>query len=73
MAFGPLQIWAEGEGFEPPGLSACGFQDRRIKPLCHPSMLIRQETALHVVSATEGAETCESVRTLVTTALVYAM
>ena len=28
---------AEGEGFEPPGLSASDFQDHRIKPLCHPS------------------------------------
>jgi hypothetical protein len=28
---------AEGEGFEPPDLSVCGFQDRRLKPLGHPS------------------------------------
>lgn len=28
---------AEGVGFEPTGLSTNGFQDRRIKPLCHPS------------------------------------
>src|SRR3954451_5270978 len=28
---------AEGEGFEPPGLSSSGFQDRRLKPLGHPS------------------------------------
>ncbi len=28
---------AEGEGFEPPELSLSGFQDRRLKPLGHPS------------------------------------
>ncbi len=28
---------AEGEGFEPPDLSINGFQDRRLKPLGHPS------------------------------------
>ncbi len=28
---------AEGEGFEPPKLSLNGFQDRRFKPLTHPS------------------------------------
>ncbi len=29
---------AEGEGFEPPKvLSLNGFQDRRDRPLCHPS------------------------------------
>ena len=28
---------AEGEGFEPPDLSVNGFQDRRLKPLGHPS------------------------------------
>ena len=28
---------AEGVGFEPTGLATNGFQDRRIKPLCHPS------------------------------------
>src|SRR5437773_12316721 len=32
---------AEGEGFEPPGRLTApnGFQDRRIRPLCHPSGL----------------------------------
>ncbi len=39
---------AEGEGFEPPGLTPCGFQDRRIKPLCHPSW-------------PRGARRCESI------------
>ncbi len=29
---------AEGEGFEPPDLSVNGFQDRRLKPLGHPSI-----------------------------------
>ncbi len=29
---------AEGEGFEPPDLSVNGFQDRRLKPLGHPSV-----------------------------------
>jgi hypothetical protein len=28
---------AEGVGFEPTGLSSCGFQDRRHRPLGHPS------------------------------------
>jgi hypothetical protein len=31
------QLLAEGEGFEPPDLSINGFQDRRLKPLGHPS------------------------------------
>src|SRR5579884_411204 len=31
-------VAAEGEGFEPPGHTPSGFQDRRIKPLCHPSV-----------------------------------
>jgi hypothetical protein len=30
---------AEGEGFEPPDLSVNGFQDRRLKPLGHPSVI----------------------------------
>jgi hypothetical protein len=30
-------LLAEGEGFEPPDLSVNGFQDRRLKPLGHPS------------------------------------
>ncbi len=30
---------AEGGGFEPPELSLNGFQDRRHRPLGHPSML----------------------------------
>ena len=28
----------EAEGFEPPDLSTCGFQDRRLKPLGHASI-----------------------------------
>ncbi len=28
---------AEGVGFEPTDLSVCGFQDRRLRPLGHPS------------------------------------
>ncbi len=31
------RLMAEGEGFEPPDLSINGFQDRRLKPLGHPS------------------------------------
>jgi hypothetical protein len=31
------RLVAEGEGFEPPDLSINGFQDRRLKPLGHPS------------------------------------
>ncbi len=31
-------LLAEGEGFEPPDLSINGFQDRRLKPLGHPSV-----------------------------------
>jgi hypothetical protein len=30
---------AEGVGFEPTELSFNGFQDRRLKPLGHPSMI----------------------------------
>ena len=33
----PWRAVAEGEGFEPPDLSINGFQDRRLKPLGHPS------------------------------------
>ena len=29
----------EGGGFEPPILTYNGFQDRRIKPLSHPSII----------------------------------
>ena len=35
-----MEKLAEGEGFEPPDLSVCGFQDRRLKPLGHPSWAI---------------------------------
>lgn len=31
------ELLAEGEGFEPPDLAVNGFQDRRLKPLGHPS------------------------------------
>ena len=31
---------AEGEGFEPPGLSPNGFQDRHHRPLGHPSIVL---------------------------------
>lgn len=34
-----MKSLADGEGFEPPGLSPNGFQDRRLRPLGHPSML----------------------------------
>lgn len=38
------QISAEGVGFEPtrPYKGPNGFQDRRIRPLCHPSCLMRK-------------------------------
>ena len=36
MIFEPLNM-AEGVGFEPTELSFNGFQDRRLKPLGHPS------------------------------------
>jgi hypothetical protein len=35
-----LEFLAEGVGFEPTNLSVCGFQDRRLKPLGHPSNLV---------------------------------
>ena len=34
---GHTTLPAEGEGFEPPGLSPNCFQDSRNRPLCHPS------------------------------------
>src|SRR5437870_4246125 len=38
--FHPPAEMAEGEGFEPPKVfSLSGFQDRRDRPLCHPSGL----------------------------------
>ena len=33
-------LLAEGERFELPDLSVCGFQDRRLKPLGHPSAFL---------------------------------
>jgi hypothetical protein len=41
--YGHLAWSAEGEGFEPPGRLTApnGFQDRRIRPLCHPSGALR--------------------------------
>jgi hypothetical protein len=39
---------AEGERFELPDLPVCGFQDRRLKPLGHPS------TAKHFVTPAKG-------------------
>ena len=36
-AMHPTWCMAEGVGFEPTGLSPSGFQDRRLKPLGHPS------------------------------------
>ena len=33
---------AEGVGFEPTELSLSGFQDRRLKPLGHPSAMIAE-------------------------------
>ena len=32
-----VMSWAEGVGFEPTRLAPSGFQDRRNRPLCHPS------------------------------------
>ena len=34
---GVFSILAEGAGFEPANLSVNGFQDRRLRPLGHPS------------------------------------
>ena len=31
-------LLAEGAGFEPANLSVNGFQDRRLRPLGHPSL-----------------------------------
>ncbi len=38
MPWGIMVRVAEGEGFEPPDLSVNGFQDRRLRPLGHPSI-----------------------------------
>jgi hypothetical protein len=38
LRLGRPQNLAEGVGFEPTNLSVCGFQDRRLKPLGHPSI-----------------------------------
>src|SRR5262249_18049430 len=46
---------AEEEGFEPPALSRCGFQDRRLRPLGHSS---KRET--HVVMS--RASLCQAKR-----------
>ena len=32
---------AEAEGFEPPDLSVCGFQNRRLRPLGHTSKTLQ--------------------------------
>ena len=37
---------AEGVGFEPTELSLNGFQDRRLKPLGHPSCSLHQDVPL---------------------------
>jgi hypothetical protein len=36
----PFLVVAEGVGFEPTVLSYNGFQDRRLKPLGHPSEFV---------------------------------
>jgi hypothetical protein len=33
-------LLAEGAGFEPANLSVNGFQDRRLRPLGHPSIIL---------------------------------
>ena len=47
---------AEGEGFEPPGREPCGFQDRRIKPLCHPSGMRGASVAISIVERQRVAQ-----------------
>ena len=40
---------AEGAGFEPANLSVKGFQDRRLRPLGHPSGIFLSKTLLRLV------------------------
>ena len=49
---------AEGEGFEPPDLSINGFQDRRNRPLCHPSET--RTTPLHLTRSIHHKEEIET-------------
>ena len=51
--FFTILLLAEGEGFEPPkAFSLSGFQDRRDRPLCHPSGFL----ALFQLAGREGLE-----------------
>ncbi len=52
-----LPIMAEGAGFEPANLSVNGFQDRRHRPLGHPSEL---SSACALKHATLPVRSCQS-------------
>ena len=41
---------AEGVGFEPTELSLSGFQDRRLKPLGHPSAGLSESKRLRIIA-----------------------
>jgi hypothetical protein len=61
-ARGQQRSEAEGEGFEPPGRWASGFQDHRIKPLCHPSRWSRAlSRALTSASVSEACSQTQGV------------
>ncbi len=47
---------AEGEGFEPPDLSINGFQDRRLKPLGHPSVLLQAKNLTYFQTICQDVE-----------------
>ena len=49
---------AEEEGFEPPVLAHCGFQDRRLRPLGHSSMLSKNGSRL---LAMKWSDRCQEV------------
>ncbi len=57
---------AVGVGFEPTGLSPNGFQDRRLKPLGHPTerrvsyYLQLDEARENLWNAVETRETCQT-------------
>ena len=48
-------VMAEGEGFEPPDLSINGFQDRRLRPLGHPSETHASPCSASLSSSFHGA------------------
>ena len=50
-AFRSAKSVAVGVGFEPTGLSPNGFQDRRLKPLGHPTMSFYINIITHIKTA----------------------